>query len=165
MWLDLQKLALLPMTGSSFFAINKRYINTLTIFTAKLKYCSLGGLLLLAVFLQPYDGPYEWSGSLMELWWEGRGLCVTVKFSGIELGPLLSLHYHFSWLWTLCGPYQGLFHLFIFIWHFFMNPLPAICPLTSLPLLSSPYATIWEPTSEKNYLKWQETCFLVRGWF
>ena len=158
------------MTGSSFFAINKRYINTLTIFTAKLKYCSLGGLLLLAVFLQPYDGPYEWSGSLMELWWEGRGLCVTVKFSGIELGPLLSLHYHFSWLWTLCGPYQGLFHLFIFIWHFFMNPLPAICPPPTHRPPNSPDTTILGQKLVKKLL-W-ETCSLatwledsVKNWY
>ena len=28
----------------------------------------LGGLLQLAAFLQPTDDPYEWPGSLMELW-------------------------------------------------------------------------------------------------
>ena len=88
----------------------------------------LGGLLLLTAFLQPGNDPYEWSGSFMELWWESRGLCVTVKLRGVEWRSLLSLHYHFSWLSALCGPYRGLFHLFTFIWHFFMNLLPTIRP-------------------------------------
>jgi len=32
---------------------------------------ALGGLFLLAAFPQPISVPYEWSGSIMELWWEG----------------------------------------------------------------------------------------------
>jgi len=46
----------------------------------------LGGLLLLllAAFSQPIHDPYEWSGCIMELWWEGRGLSVTVKLYGAE---------------------------------------------------------------------------------
>ena len=43
---------------------------------------------------------------------------------------------------------------------FFINPLPAIQPPASLPLLSSPDTTTWEPTSVEYYLKWRETCFL-----
>ena len=42
----------------------------------------LGGLLLLAAFSQPIGDPYKWSGSIMELQWEGRGL--TVKLRGAE---------------------------------------------------------------------------------
>ena len=37
----------------------------------------LGGLLVLAAFPQATDDPCKWSESLMELWWAGRGLCVT----------------------------------------------------------------------------------------
>jgi len=44
----------------------------------------LGGLLLLAASSQPIGDPYEQSGSIMELWWEGRGLRVTVKLYGAE---------------------------------------------------------------------------------
>ena len=44
----------------------------------------LGGLLLLAASSQPIGNPYERSGSIMELWWEGRGLSVTVKLRGAE---------------------------------------------------------------------------------
>ena len=44
----------------------------------------LGGLLLLAAFSQPIGNLYEWSGSIVELWWEGRGLSVTVKLGGAE---------------------------------------------------------------------------------
>ena len=44
----------------------------------------LGGLLLLAAFPQPIGNPYEQSGSIMELWWEGRGLSATVKLRGTE---------------------------------------------------------------------------------
>ena len=43
---------------------------------------------------------------------------------------------------------------------FFINPLPSIRLPASLPLLSSLDTTILEPTSVKNYLNWQETCFL-----
>ena len=61
----------------------QRYINTLSNFTAKMKkfwvVCNL-----LAAFSQPIGDPYEWSGSIMELWWEGRGLSVTVKLCGAE---------------------------------------------------------------------------------
>jgi len=32
-------------------------------------------------------------------------------------------------------------------------------PIT-LPMLSLPDTTIWEPTAVKKFLKWQETCFL-----
>jgi len=44
----------------------------------------LGGLLLLAASSQPIGDPYKWSGSIMELWWKGRGLIVTVKLHGAE---------------------------------------------------------------------------------
>ena len=44
----------------------------------------LGGLLLLATSSQPIGDPYERSGSIMELWWGGRGLSVTVKLRGAE---------------------------------------------------------------------------------
>jgi len=44
----------------------------------------LGGLLLLDAFPQPIGDPFEQSGSIMELWWEGRGLSVTVKLRGAE---------------------------------------------------------------------------------
>ena len=42
------------------------------------------GLLLLATSSQPIGDPYERSGSIMELRWEGRGLSVTVKPRGAE---------------------------------------------------------------------------------
>ena len=45
---------------------------------------TLGGLLLPAAFSQPIGDPYEWSGPIMELWWEGRGLSVTIKLRGAE---------------------------------------------------------------------------------
>ena len=41
----------------------------------------LGGLLLLVAFSQPIGDPYKWSGSIVELWWEGRGLSDTFMFS------------------------------------------------------------------------------------
>jgi len=44
----------------------------------------MGGLLLLAASSQPIGDPYEQSGFIMELWWEGRGLSVTVKLRGTE---------------------------------------------------------------------------------
>ena len=44
----------------------------------------LGGLLLLAASSQSIGDPYERYGSIMELWWEGRGLSVTVKLRGAE---------------------------------------------------------------------------------
>ena len=44
----------------------------------------LGGLLLLAVSSQPIGDLYERSGSIMELWWEGRELSVTIKLRGVE---------------------------------------------------------------------------------
>ena len=44
----------------------------------------LGGLLLLAASSQPIHDPYKQSESIMELWWEGRGLSVTVKLRGAE---------------------------------------------------------------------------------
>jgi len=44
----------------------------------------MGGLLLLAASSQPIGDPYKRSGSIMELWWEGRGLSVTVKLRGAE---------------------------------------------------------------------------------
>jgi len=44
----------------------------------------LGGLLLLTALIQPIGDPYEQSGCIMELWWEGRGLSVTVKLRGAE---------------------------------------------------------------------------------
>ena len=44
----------------------------------------LGGLLLLPASSQPVGDPYERSESIMELWWEGRGLSVTVKLRGAE---------------------------------------------------------------------------------
>jgi len=86
--------------------------------------------------------PYEWSGSLMELWWEGRGLCVTVKLRGVEWRPLLFLNYHFSWLWALLMSISPL-HLLPTI---HLPPFP-----TTLPLLSSPDTTILGPTLVKNY--------------
>jgi len=111
-----------------------------------------GGLLLLAAFSQPIGNPYEWSGSIMEL---GRGLSVTLKHCGVEQRPLLSLHYHFSWLSALCGPYQGLFHPFTFIWHFSW----IACPPSGPPLLNSPDTTISGPTSVKVHLNWWENDF------
>ena len=44
----------------------------------------LGGLLLLAASSQPIGDPYERSGSIMEVWWEGRGLSVTMKLRRAE---------------------------------------------------------------------------------
>ena len=44
----------------------------------------LGGLLLLAASSQPIGDPYERFGSILELWWEGRGLSVTVNLHGAE---------------------------------------------------------------------------------
>jgi len=44
----------------------------------------LGGLLLLAASSQPISDPYERSGFIMDLWWEGRGLNVTLKLRGAE---------------------------------------------------------------------------------
>jgi len=83
MWLDLQKPVLSPMTGSSIFATNTK-IHQYTIKFHCQNEVVLGGLLLLAAFLQPIGDPYEWSGSLMEFWWEGRGLAVTEKLCGAE---------------------------------------------------------------------------------
>jgi len=58
-------LVLSPMTGSSIFLPQTRY-------TIKF-HCQnevvLVGLFLLAAFSQPIGDPYEWSGSLIELWW------------------------------------------------------------------------------------------------
>ena len=118
----------------------------------------LGGLLLLAAFLQPTDNPYEGSGSLMELWWEGRELCVTVKLHGVELRPLLSLHNHFCYLSALCGPYQGLFHLHL---TFFMNPLTVICPCHPPINELAWYYHLGANLCEKNYVNWWKTCFLA----
>ena len=58
------------MTGSLIFCYQNEVV--------------LGGLLLQAAFSQSIGDPYEWSGSLMELWWKGSGLGVTVKLSGAE---------------------------------------------------------------------------------
>jgi len=44
----------------------------------------LGGLLLLAASSQPIGDLYQRSGSIMELWWEDRGLSVTVKLRSAE---------------------------------------------------------------------------------
>ena len=77
----------------------------------------LSGLLLLAAFSKPNGNLYEWSESLMKLWWEGRGLCVTVKLRGAEWRPLLSLSHHFSWLWP------SLVHIKVY---FTSSPLPEI---------------------------------------
>ena len=151
MQLDLHKLVISPMTGSSILCTNTKTHKYTIKFHCQNKIV-LGGLLLLTAFLQPTDNPYEWWGSLMELWWEGRGLCVIAKLRGVEWRSLLSLHYHFSWLPALGCPYWGLFHLFTFIWHFFMNPLPAIWPRPpSINIVELAwYYTISGPTSVKN---------------
>ena len=71
------------MTGSSISVINTKTHQ----YTIKF-HCQneevLGGLLLLAASSQPIGDPYEWSGFIMELWLEGRGLNVTVKLCGDE---------------------------------------------------------------------------------
>jgi len=56
----------------------------------------------------------------------------------------------------------SLFHLFTFIWHIFMNPLPAIWP----PPSSHCWAQLILPSQanlikKNNYLNWQEKCFLA----
>jgi len=77
------KPVLSPMTGSLIFCLKHK--DTSIHYQV---YCQneevLGGLLLLAAFSQPIGDPYERSGSIMELWWEGRGLSVTVKLHGAE---------------------------------------------------------------------------------
>jgi len=71
------------MTGSLiFFVTNKTHQYTIKFYCQNAEV--LGGLLLLAAFPQPIADPYKWSGSIMELWWEGRGLSVTVKPRGAE---------------------------------------------------------------------------------
>jgi len=110
------------MMGSSTFCHKHKTHQ----YTIKFHWVVLSGLFLLAAFPYPIGDLYEWSGSLMKLWWEGRGLCVTAKLCCVEWRSLLSLTCHFSWLWALCGPYQDLFHLFTFVWHFFINTLLAI---------------------------------------
>jgi len=44
---------------------------------------------------------------------------------------------------ALCDPLQGLYHLFTFLWNFFMNRFPSICPPTTLYLLSSLVELTW----------------------
>ena len=153
MWLDLQKPVLLTKTAH-FFATNLKAHQYTTKFHCQNKVV-LGGLLLLAAFAHPTDDPYKWSGSLMELWWEGRGLSVTVKLHGIEWRLLLSLHYHFSWLSALCGPYQDLFHLFTFIRHL---------TAATLPLLSLPHTTILGSTLLKKLCKLAGKLFFLATW-
>jgi len=71
----------------NFLSQTQSHINTLSSFTAKMKkswvvcFC---WLLLLAASSQPIGDPYERSGSIMELWWEGRGLSVFAKLHGAE---------------------------------------------------------------------------------
>ena len=66
----------------NFLSQTRRHINTLS------SHCQneevLDGLLLLAASSQPISDLYERSGSIMELWWEGIGLSVTVQLSGAE---------------------------------------------------------------------------------
>ena len=111
-----------------------------------------GGLLLLAAFSQPIGNLYEWLGSIMQL---GSGICVTLMDRAVAQRSWLSRHYHFSWLSALCGPYQGLFHPFTFIWHFSW----IACPPSGPPLLNSPDTTISGPTSVKVHLNWWENDF------
>ena len=71
------------MTGSSFFVTNTK-IHQYTIKFHCQNEEVLGDLLLLAASFQPIGDPYERSRCIMELWWEGRGLSVTVKLRGAE---------------------------------------------------------------------------------
>ena len=126
----------------------------------------LGGLLLLATFLQPIGDLYEWSGSLMEFCWEGGGLIVIVKFCGAKWRPLLSFSLHFSWLRLLWGPYQGIFCLFTLVWHFFKK----FCPLSGLPptVELTWYYHLGAHLGKKNLCQFAGDLFLVylaRGWF
>ena len=67
----------------NFLPQTEIHINALSSFTANIE-VALSGLLLLAAFSQPIGDPYEWPGFIMELWWEGRRLSVTVKLHGAE---------------------------------------------------------------------------------
>jgi len=125
----------------------------------------LGGLLLLAATSQPIGNPYEQSGSIMELWWEGRALSVTVHVLNKDLCCLLAI--------ILAGYEPCVAHIKVYFTYlpssdiFFINPLPAIHLPASLPLLSSPNTTIWEPTLVEKLSKMSGNLFLVylaRGW-
>ena len=153
MWLDLQELVLLPMTESSiFFAIPETYVS-IHYQVSLPKWISLELFASAGCF-----SPANWlSMSGLGPWWSSGK---KVEDCDVEWRPLLSLSHHFSWLWALCGPYQGLFHYFTFVRHYSWIPFPAIWPLPPSHCLSSPDTTIWEPTFVKNYLNWWETYFL-----
>ena len=106
-----------------------------------------------------FPSPLTINLSGLDPWW-GFGEryiedCVTVKLCGTEWRSLLSLHYHFNWLWALCGPYQDLFHLCL---TFFHESLPTIWPPTTY-LFS--YTAVSGPISVKKNVNWWETCFLA----
>ena len=72
------------MKGSSIFFVTNTKTHQYTIKFHCQNEEVLGGLLLLAASFQPIGDLYGRSGSIMELWWEGRGLSVTVKLHGTE---------------------------------------------------------------------------------
>ena len=93
----------------------------------------LGGLLLLAAFSQPIGDPYEWSGSIMELWCEGRGLIVTVKLHdavccllAIILAGYEPCVAHINVYFT-CSPSSDIFHK-----PFAHHPAPHLPPIVVL---------------------------------
>ena len=140
--LDLQKLVLLPLTRSSIFW-HKLKDTSIHYQASPLKWSSLGRS------AAGCFSPAYWQ--LIQVVWvlDGALVRVTVKLCVVGWRPLLSLHYHFSWLSALCGPYQGLFHLFTFVWHFSWIPCPPSGPPAILPLLSLPDIIISGPTLVK----------------
>ena len=114
------------MTGSSIFATNtKTHQYAIKFHCHSLQWSALAGCFFLS--------HWQWvvwilDGALVKGW----GLCATVELRGIEWRPQLSLNYHFSWLWSLCGPYQGLFHLFTFNFFSWVPCMPSGPPIFEL---------------------------------
>jgi len=108
-------------------------------YTIKFHYqneAAMSGLVLLAAFSQHTGDPYKQSWSLMELWWTGRGLCVTVQLHGAGWKLLLFLDNNFGKFSTLYDPWLGLFHSFTLLRHFKSHSFSCCLAATTHPLLS-----------------------------